>query len=207
MGHGTRSALVTAILRTLLHGLMRAGKDPSVFLSLLNRHFHDTMRQTDQLIFVSACFVVLDTREKTMRFASAGHPSPFLGNRTTGQVEPLHGPLKDNPALGLFPESEYQEFSRPLREGDLLLLYTDGIIEAINEEGLEYGRERLAVAMRKNLDMDLAGFAQATLESVQQFTGFQPPSDDLCLVVVDAAANGHTSLPRRKALHETLVEL
>jgi sigma-B regulation protein RsbU (phosphoserine phosphatase) len=207
MGHGTRSALVTAILRTLLHGLSRAATDPAIFLSLLNRHFHDTMRQTDQLIFVSACFVVLDTREKTLQFASAGHPSPLLGNRGTGQVEPLHGPLRDNPALGLFPDSEYQDFCRPLREGDVLLLYTDGIIEAMNEEGLEFGRERLAIAMRKNLDMDLAGFTQATLESVQQFTGFQPPADDLCLVAVGASANGQMAAPHRKSPHESLLEL
>jgi len=164
------------------------------------------MRQTDQLIFVSACFVVLDTHEKTLRSASAGHPSPLLGNRVTGQVEPLHGPLKDNPALGLFPEAEYQEFCRPLREGDVLLLYTDGIIEATNEEGVEYGRERLAVAMRKNLDMDLSGFTQAALESVRQFSGYQPPDDDLCLVAVEAAANGRTILHRRKAPHESLLE-
>lgn len=207
MGHGTRSALVTAILRTLLHGISRAATDPAIFLSLLNRHFHDTMRQTDQLIFVSACFVVLDTQEKTLRFASAGHPSPFLGNRGSGQVEPLHGQLKDNPALGLFPDSEYQDFCRPLREGDVILLYTDGIIEALNEEGQEFGRERLAVAMRKNLDMDLAGFTQSTLETVQQFTGYQPPADDLCLVAVEACANGQTPPAHRKSPHESLLEL
>lgn len=206
MGHGTRSALVTAILRTLLQGLARAGNDPSDFLKLLNRHFHDTMRQTDQLIFVSACFVVFDTHEKTLRFASAGHPSPFLGNRETGQVEPLHGPLKDNPALGLFPDSEYHEFSRSLREGDLLLLYTDGIIEATDEEGVEYGRERLAVAMRKNLDMDLPGFTQAALESVRQFSGYRPPEDDLCVVAVEISANGHSTTHHRRAPHATLLE-
>jgi sigma-B regulation protein RsbU (phosphoserine phosphatase) len=206
MGHGTRSALVTAILRTLLHGLSRAANDPSVFLSLLNRHFHDTMRPTDQLIFVSACFVVLDTRDKTLRFASAGHPSPLLGNRVTGQVEPLHGPLRENPALGLFPEAEYQEFSRPLREGDLLLLYTDGIIEATNADSVEYGSERLAVAARRNLDMDLPGFAQAALESVREFTGYQPLADDLCLVAVEVAANGKAASPLRKSPHESLME-
>jgi sigma-B regulation protein RsbU (phosphoserine phosphatase) len=206
MGHGTRSALVTAILRALLQGVARAGSDPSEFLRLLNRHFHDTMRQTDQLIFVSACFVVFDTHEETLRFASAGHPSPFLGNRKTGQVEPLHGPLKDNPALGLFPESEYHEFSRPLREGDVVLLYTDGIIEATDEAGDEYGRERLAVAMRRNLDMDLSGFTQAALESVRQFSGYRPLEDDLCVVAVEIGANGHATAHHRKAPHESLLE-
>lgn len=209
MGHGTRSALVTAILRTLLHGLSRAANDPAVFLSLLNRNFHDTMRQADQLIFVSACFVVFDTREKTLRFASAGHPSPLLGNRATGVVEPLYGALKDNPALGLFPESEYRECSRPLKEDDLLLLFTDGMIEAQDSEGVEYGRERLAAAMRRHLDRDLAGFTEAAFEDVLEFTGYLPPADDLCLVAVEVAANDRTGPPveRRRSLHASLVEL
>lgn len=209
MGHGTRSALVTAILRALLQGLSRAADDPALFLALLNKNFYETMRQADQLIFVSACFVVLDTKDKTLRFASAGHPSPYIGNRCTGQVEPLFGPLRDNPALGLFPASEYQEFSRPLREEDLLLLYTDGIIEALDGEGMEFGKERLARSMMKHLDMDLASFTQATLECVLQFTGYQPPSDDLCLVAVEVAPNrpANVSSVRRKALHETMVEL
>ena len=64
MGHGTRSALVTAILRTLLQGLAKTGEDPGLFLSLLNSNFYDTMKRTDQLIFVSACLVVFDARKR-----------------------------------------------------------------------------------------------------------------------------------------------
>ncbi len=207
MGHGTRSALVTAILRTLLHGLARTAHDPAMFLSLLNRNFHDTMRQADQLIFVSACFVVLDTRDQTLRFASAGHPSPYIGNRLTGKVEPLHGSLKENPALGLFPESEYREFTRPLCEEDLLLLYTDGIIEAQNGAGVEYGRERLAAAMRQHLELDLADFTQATLERVLEFTAYEPPADDLCLVAVEVTASGAQPSDRWNSLREAVMEL
>ena len=143
MGHGTRSALVTAILRTLLQGLAKTGEDPGLFLSLLNSNFYDTMKRTDQLIFVSACFVVFDAREATAKCSSAGHPSPLIGNRRTGRVQPVYQGLKKNPALGLLPEASYQVLSHQLEENDIYLLFTDGVEEAMNPNDEYYGMERL----------------------------------------------------------------
>lgn len=189
MGHGTRSALVTAILRTLLHGLARAADDPGLFLKNLNRHFHETLRQADQLVFVSACFVIFDTRSSVIRCASAGHPSPLLGNRQTGEVRELFEILRGNPALGLLPEADYSVFERPLRKDDIVLLYTDGVVEALNRRDEFYGKERLVEAMRKNFRRDLASFTQLVLEDVLGFAEYQPLTDDLCLVTVEAVPN------------------
>jgi len=61
MGHGARSALVTAILRTLLQDLAAKASDPAQFLSLLNRHFHSIIEQSNQFIFVSAFYLLIDT--------------------------------------------------------------------------------------------------------------------------------------------------
>lgn len=199
MGHGTRSALVTAILRTLLHGLASSAQDPGLFLSLLNHHFHDTMKQTDQLIFVSVCYVVFDTEAQTLRCASAGHPSPLLANRHSGRIESLFTSLHDNPALGLFPESRYDVFTRSLKERDVLMLFTDGVLEAMNSRGEDFGRERLEQVVRDGLSHDLAGLTQGILASVMDFTEHQPPTDDICLVAVEAVPNPlHTSSSRQK---------
>jgi phosphoserine phosphatase RsbU/P len=200
MGHGTRSALVTAILRTLLHGLAHAGKDPGLFLSLLNRHFHDTMKRTDQVIFVSACFVVFDTREATARCASAGHPSPLIGNRQTGHVEPVYKDLKKNPALGLLPAASYQVFSRELREDDVYLLFTDGVEEAMNEQDEYYGIERLRHAMTENLKLDIGDLTEAIVDDILKFSGNLPLADDLCLVAAAAILN---EPPRPPSLQQT----
>jgi sigma-B regulation protein RsbU (phosphoserine phosphatase) len=190
MGHGTRSALVTAILRTLLHGLAKAGEDPGMFLSLLNHHFHDTMKRTDQVIFVSACFVVFDTREATVRCASAGHPSPLMANRHTAQVEPIYQNLKKNPALGLLPEASYQVFCRELREHDVYLLFTDGVEEAMNEKDEYYGIERLQRAMADNLKLDIGDLTEAIVDDILKFSGSLPLADDLCLVAAEATLDG-----------------
>jgi sigma-B regulation protein RsbU (phosphoserine phosphatase) len=186
MGHGTRSALVTAILRTLLHGLAKTGEDPGLFLSLLNSNFHATMRRTDQLIFVSACFLVFDAREATARCASAGHPSPLMGNRRTRRVQPVYKDLKKNPALGLLPETSYQVFSHQLEEDDIYLLFTDGVEEAMNANDEYYGRERLERAMIGAMHLDIGDLTEAVVDDILKFSGSQALADDLCLVAVEA---------------------
>jgi serine phosphatase RsbU (regulator of sigma subunit) len=195
MGHGTRSALVTAILRTLLHGLARQAEDPGEFLRYLNRHFHETMQQSGQVIFVSACYVILDTYERTIQCASAGHPSPLLGNRETRVVESLFGTLRDNPALGLFPENIYTVFQRQLQEQNILLLFTDGVVEATNATGVDFGRGRLRQTFAEYLSLDLAGITRGILDEVTAFTGRRTPDDDICLVAVEAVPHAEIVVP------------
>ena len=202
MGHGTRSALVTAILRTLLQSLAQTGEDPGLFLSLLNHHFYDTMKRTDQVIFVSACFIVFDTQKGTARCASAGHPSPLMGNRQTGEIRPVYKDLKKNPALGLLPEAAYQVFDHELREHDIFLLFTDGVEEAMNGQDEYYGMERLQRAMSDNLKLDIGELTEAIVDDILKFSGDQPLADDLCLVTAEVLLN--KPLPR--PVHQTPTE-
>jgi phosphoserine phosphatase RsbU/P len=189
MGHGTRSALVTAILRTLLHGLARTGEDPGLFLSLLNSNFHDAIKRTDQLIFASSCFVMFDTRDAIARCASAGHPSPLIANRRTRRVQPVYTKLKKNPALGILPQASYQVFSHQLEENDIFILFTDGVEEATNPNGEYYGVERLGRAITNSLHLDIGDLTQAIVDDVLTFSGNQALADDVCLVAVEAVRN------------------
>ncbi|HEY5793348.1 MAG TPA: PP2C family protein-serine/threonine phosphatase [Chthoniobacterales bacterium] len=189
MGHGTRSALVTAILRTLLHNLAQEVNDPAWFLSQLNRHFHETMKQTDQLIFVTACYVVIDTQKKTVRCASAGHPSPLCCNRLSGTTDLFFDSLKNNPAIGLLPHASYTSFTRRLHKGDIFLLFTDGVIEAMNEQDEEFGQTRLLHCVENPQAHSLSVLTHGIVSAVKEFTGQSQLMDDLCLVAVEAAAN------------------
>lgn len=200
MGHGTRSALVTAILRALLHGLTETANDPGLFLASLNRHFYETMRQAEQLIFVSACYVIFDTRESMVYCASAGHPSPLTGSRVTKEIEPLFRELKSNPALGLMPENTYNVFQRPLSDEDVFVLFTDGVVEALSGDDEEFGVERLRQVFRDKLDQDLVGLTQSILEGVLAFTDHQPPADDICLVTVEALSTKAGKAGREKSI-------
>jgi sigma-B regulation protein RsbU (phosphoserine phosphatase) len=191
MGHGTRSALVTSILRALLHGLAQSGEDAGAFLSLLNSNFYATMKRTDQVIFVSACFVTFDTRDGIVRCASAGHPSPLIGNRKTGQVHPVYSNLKKNPALGLLPDAFYQVFTHKLEEDDIYVLFTDGVEEAMNANGEIYGIERLGQAIKGAMHLDVGDLTQAIVGDILKFSGNVALADDLCLVAVEAIRNPH----------------
>jgi sigma-B regulation protein RsbU (phosphoserine phosphatase) len=189
MGHGTRSALVTSILRALLHGLAQSGEDPGAFLALLNSNFYATMKRTDQLIFVSACFVTFDTRDGIARCASAGHPSPLIGNRRTRRVEPVYSNLKKNPALGLLPDAFYQVFTHKLSEGDIYVLFTDGVEEAMNPDGEYYGLERLGRALTSAMNLDIGDLTQAIVDDILKFSRGLALADDVCLVAVEAVRN------------------
>ena len=189
MGHGARSALVTAILRTLLQDLSSQADDPARFLELINRHFYELVEESKQFIFVSAFYLIVDTQKAVATYASAGHPSPLVAERARGTVRPLIQRLHDNPALGLFRESHYTSFTSFAAKGDVFLLYTDGISEAANANGEEFGRDRLCAVLKQNLDRDVTGLTQSVIEAVNEFTGTTVLPDDICLVAVEVTAS------------------
>jgi serine phosphatase RsbU (regulator of sigma subunit) len=139
--------------------------------------------------------VVVDTQVGTVDCASAGHPSPLIANRQTRCVEPIFERLKNNPALGLFPESTYTVFNRCVLPGELVLLFTDGLLEAPNADFEEFGRDRLIEVLRGHLHEDIALLNGSVVEAVTRFAGQTTLPDDLCLVAVEILANSRCAAP------------
>lgn len=193
MGHGARSALVTAILRALVRNHAADAADPGAFLGLLNRHLHETIERSGQTLFVTAFFMVLDTREAKATWAVAGHPAPLKARRATGNPPQLlwTGSLRQ-PALGLLPDSVYQTSSAPVRAGDVFLLYTDGVVEAENAQGQEFGIRRLISSFDESLDGPLAAVPAKVVCEVSSFQKRQRQEDDVCVVAVEV---GHGARP------------
>jgi len=185
MGHGVRSALVTAILTTLIHNLKSHADQPAEFLQLLNSHFHKIIYHPGELIFASAFYLVLDLENKTARYASAGHPSPLLVNRRDGRVIQLTPNLTNNPALGLLPESDYQTFSRATNPHDLFLMFTDGVFECSDSAGVEFGQARLKQLVEDNQSTDLHTLMALIASTIKQYSEPHGLDDDVCLVGVE----------------------
>ena len=185
MGHGARSALVTAILRALLQNLAFGTDDPAQFLGRLNDHFHDIVRDSHDTIFVSAFYLIIDTETATATYASAGHPSPFVANQTTRKAEPLIDNLRSNPALGLLPGAVYSKWTRAVKTGDIFLLFTDGVHEAYNANGEEFGLDRVRNVIAANLPQGGSELSEAIVEAVRAFIQPAAPADDICLVTVE----------------------
>lgn len=193
MGHGARSALVTAILRALLQNLSADGGEPGKFLATLNSHFYNTMRNSGETIFVSAFYLVLDTKSATVRYASAGHPSPFLARRSTGEVKELVEHLQGNPALGILAETTYQQWSKPVQAGDVFVLFTDGVHEAYNCAGEEFGLERVRNVIRQQITEFEPDIPAAMVAALQRFIAPAVPADDICIVALEANGSHHNS--------------
>lgn len=185
MGHGARSALVTAILRTLIQDFALGAPGPAKFLEVINHHFHEIVRANTELIFVSAFYLVLDTRTAGARYAAAGHPSPFFADRSRRKVAPLIENIRNNPALGLFGTSTYEEHAKDIIPGDLFMLFTDGAFEAEDSAGEEFGLERLREVVLQNLDLPAQELNEAVLTEIGEFLGTDPLPDDICLVTVE----------------------
>ena len=187
MGHGMRAALVTAIMRGLVEELMPVAFDAGGFLAEINRSLQAILRRTREPFLATAFYLVADTGASEVRYASAGHPSPLRRPARERRVEPLSAwDPRHGPALGLFEKPVYPTCVCPLNPGDLFLLFTDGIYEADNPTGEEFGRDRLVAAARRHLDLPKEKLLSALIEEVQDFAQTPEFQDDVCLVAVEA---------------------
>jgi sigma-B regulation protein RsbU (phosphoserine phosphatase) len=190
MGHGMRAALITAIMRGLIEELMPVAADAGKFLTEINRSLRAILRRTREPFLATAFYAVADAAAGEMRFASAGHPSPFRLHRAANEVralkeyDPRHGP-----ALGLFEKADYPTCKCPFAANDSIFLFTDGIYEVTNGQGEEFGQERLLQAVRRRIQKPAEELFGELLAEVQGFSGSQEFEDDVCLVSVEAGAS------------------
>ena len=188
MGHGARSALITAILRALVRNSSGTIQDPGSFLSELNEHLIEVISRSGQTLFVTAFFLILDTRNSRASWAVAGHPSPLRVRRGSGKAPlPLWTEPPRQPALGLIASTGFRTFESTLTAGDIFLLFTDGAVEAENPAGEIFGLDRLAESFDQALDGPMAAMPAKIVCDVTGFQKRQTYDDDVCLVVVEAA--------------------
>ena len=191
MGHGVRSALVTAIVRGLAEETLNLASEPGQFLTAINKSLITILERTRAPLFASAFYLYADVTQGRMRYASAGHPSPFLARCDSGEVRPL---LPDDsgsgPALGVFADSHYPTHESALTERDLLVLYTDGLTEAADSDGEEYGEERLSEDIAARLHLAPALLLDELLNRARAFSVAGQFEDDVCLVAMEVARSG-----------------
>lgn len=199
MGHGARSALVTAILRALVRHHSEQAADPGEFLGELNRHLHEVISRSGQTLFVTAFFMTLDTRDGVVAWSVAGHPAPLWVRRGSGRApEPLQAEGRRQPALGLLPDVIYRTNESPLKPGEIFLLFTDGVIEAERPDGQPFGLDRLVASFDEALDGPMAAMPAKIVGQVSSFQKRAQYDDDVCIVAVEVAANSapkHPPLP------------
>jgi serine phosphatase RsbU (regulator of sigma subunit) len=168
-GHGLPAASAMADLHHSLHGLALTGTGPGGLLTLLNEL---TCGMQDFTI-ASACCALWDPATRRLRWANAGHPRPVLVRGDSAVL--LDAPV--GPMLGVDPGAEYQDSELEMESGDVLLLYTDGLVErrrGADEESMEY-----LLQQARNPDADLDEYADRILNGARSDT-----DDDMCVLAV-----------------------
>jgi sigma-B regulation protein RsbU (phosphoserine phosphatase) len=182
-GHGVRSALVTAMIRALVEELKPLALNPGEFLSKLNSDLCAILRHTGTPLLTTAFYLAADWKTGVMRYANAGHPKPLHVRRSAGQVVPvLNASGKSQPALGLMEDARYQTSEILLSPDDLILLFTDGLIEVQSPNSDLYTQQLLLSAVQRRLHAPAPQLFDELLREVRQFSGDTTFTDDVCLV-------------------------
>lgn len=185
MGHGARSALITAILRTLLRDLKSQGRNARHFITEVNKALCEAVRSFPQPLFASAFYFVPDTTSRVATYATAGHPAPFHVRRSMGRLTRLSVPAPHGAALGIIPKEEYTGGHIRLIENDSFIFFTDGVYEAANSQGEEFGLTRMEEVIRSQMYKSATTIVEHMERAVREFVGDTPLSDDICIVTVD----------------------
>jgi serine phosphatase RsbU (regulator of sigma subunit) len=189
MGHGARSALVTAILRTLLHHLDPEFNDAGSIMAYINRQFCESIPHGKQFIFATAFCLVLDTKTQEATCASAGHPPALRTNPSHREVVPVLTNREVGPALGLSETSAYPAQLLKLEPGDSFLLYTDGLLEAPDLRNENFGEQRLRDVASTHRDEEADAVCEAVMHAVARHMDTVVTPDDLCLAVIKVDAH------------------
>lgn len=168
-GHGVPAALIASMVKVAVSSQQALANDPASMLAQLNRTLKREVRRT----LVTATF--LHVSANTVRVANAGHSPPLLLRHGTFRELGANGVL-----LGRFGNIDYTNEDVALERGDRIVAWTDGIVEAANARGEQFGEERLRGIVR-----DGESVADAVIEAVLQWRDRDADADDLTIVVID----------------------
>ncbi|MFY9925672.1 MAG: SpoIIE family protein phosphatase [Opitutaceae bacterium] len=188
MGHGVRSALITSMLRAFAEDLRPVAGDPGALLTRLNQCLMTVLRHAGHFLFVTAAYAVVDVDASTLAYGQAGHPTGFI-RHASGAVEalPSDGDVA-GPALGLIDDFTYVAGRQGLRPGDAVILFTDGVFEARDRAGDEWGQERLREEIARRAGLPVGDLLPAVISASGEFAGVGAFEDDVCMVALEARA-------------------
>ena len=180
-GKGMPAALLMVMARSFLYTEARDTISPCMVLSKVNDLILENKDANRPDMFITMFYCVINCNDKVVTFANAGHDPPLLFSKNSNEPQELYS---GDMMVGAFGGIDYREQSLQLQPGDLLLLYTDGIVEARNVRDELFGEERLKKLIWDNVDQEVGEIKQTILHEVNEFVGDRPASDDLTMVLV-----------------------
>jgi len=180
-GKGVPAALFMALSRIVVRVTAMWFKKPSEVINFANPIIANNSKTG---MFVTLFYGVIDNENRTLTYVNAGHNPPLVLRKKTGEIEELN---LTGVAVGALDDAEYTQEVLQLSPGDVIVLYTDGITEAINDREEMFDVPRFIEIIRKNGDSSAQEIVDEIIRSVFAFTGSQPQFDDITLMVVKAS--------------------
>jgi serine phosphatase RsbU (regulator of sigma subunit)/pSer/pThr/pTyr-binding forkhead associated (FHA) protein len=174
-GKGLGAALLTTMLQGALSGLT-LGSEPARVFNHINRFLCD---HAEVGRYATMFFGVMDTHGH-LEFINAGHPSPYLIRDGKAETPFTEGSFP----VGLVPEAEYTAACLKLEPGDTLVLFSDGVTEAMDPDDEMFGMQRLGELLNEKHDVPLEHLKKSVLESVENFVRGARQADDVTLLLV-----------------------
>ncbi len=183
-GHSIGPALFMVETRSAIRAQSNLLATPSETLAVLNNFLFNDLDQSD--FFITLFYLQIDINKHQVKFANAGHPPPLLFN-------PLQGNLKELDAegliLGIRKDVIFEEKTITLAKGDLILFYTDGLIEAENADNEFFGLERVKTVFLQNAQKTPQAIIDALFAALQQFCQRTSFNDDITLMIFKRYCN------------------
>lgn len=177
-GKGIPAALFMAAAKTLMKGKAGPGIAPSDLLNSVNR---ELCFENQSMMFVTAFCGILNVRTGELVYSSAGHLPPLLST-AEGPAEWL--PVPGGCPLGIFEDMEYETFRARVRVGDILLVYTDGVTEAMNAAHELYSSGKLLGVVRESGCSSAEDAVKVVFKSVEEFSSGLPQTDDIAVLAI-----------------------
>jgi sigma-B regulation protein RsbU (phosphoserine phosphatase) len=181
-GKGVPASLIMAICRSVLRTEAARNPSPADVLRKVNRQLYPDIKED---MFISMAYLILDHEHYGVTLARAGHDAPLLYKHEAETVTPVKSP---GMVVGIDSGNVFDrltsDFAVPLEREDCLVLYTDGVTEALNSEGDEFGLDRMTQSVRASATGGAPAIVKRVIEDVRDFTGANPQNDDITLIAI-----------------------
>jgi len=182
-GKGVSAGLLMAMCRSLIRAVSQKNDSPATVLAKVNRYLFPDIRED---MFISLIYGVLDADRGSFTFARAGHDPALVYRKVDGVVESLR---PKGMALGIDEGDVFERVTKDevveLNSGDCVLLFTDGVKEALDAEGEEFGMDKLSDVFRTAARLGAEVAVKRVEEAVGRHAGDGPQMDDITIVVIE----------------------
>jgi len=181
-GKGVPASLIMAICRSVLRSQAMGNPSPADVLQKVNRQLYPDIKED---MFISMAYLVLDLVRGGVTLARAGHDAPLLYREKSQTVAPLKTP---GMVVGIDSGDVFDRLTTdvavPLECNDCILLYTDGITEALDNEGNEFGLERTIASVQSSAKEGAQAMVTRLIDDLRNFVGSTPQNDDITLIAI-----------------------